>query len=51
MLSGVLLFLVIVEYDKYTRYLNEWQQAIEDGSLGFPVHIIYYEQMKKVILV
>jgi hypothetical protein len=36
-----------VEYGKYTDYLKEWEKEIQNG-VGYPLHIMYYEDMKIV---
>ncbi|KAH3883800.1 hypothetical protein DPMN_007768 [Dreissena polymorpha] len=35
------------ELGTYSAYLNEWQEVIEAGT-GFPLHVIYFEDLKKV---
>jgi len=39
---------VSVEFGSYPKFLNEWQVAIEEGP-GFPLHVMYYEDLKKVM--
>ncbi|XP_060551716.1 sulfotransferase 1C4-like [Ruditapes philippinarum] len=34
------------EYGKYSEYLSEWQHLADDNP-GFPLHIMYYEDLKK----
>ena len=40
-------YIITVEYGKYTDYLNDWQRLIHDDP-GFPLHIMYFEDLKKV---
>merc|ERR1711860_82973 len=38
------------EYGRYTDYLLEWERAIKSESIGFPLHIVYYEDLKQNFL-
>ena len=45
--SDCMLITFPVEYGGYITYLNDWQDVIEKGT-GFPLHVMYYEDMKIV---
>ncbi|XP_060574601.1 sulfotransferase 1B1-like [Ruditapes philippinarum] len=36
---------VLLDYGKYSDYLLHWQKRIQEGP-GFPLHIMYYEDLK-----
>ena len=36
-----------MDYGLYDQYLREWEEAIKKGP-GFPLHIMYFEDLKDV---
>lgn len=34
-----------LEYGKYSEYLLDWERLVDNGA-GFPLHIVYYEDLK-----
>ena len=45
--AHIINFALTVDYGLYDQYLREWEEAIKKGP-GFPLHIMYFEDLKDV---